>query len=411
MSVGEQRASLTVSISRAYRHNTILIWVCVLIFVNQLGFGSIVPVVPLYAEAFDVSATLIGLTIAIYGLARFAFNVPAGVVADRYGRNIALAVGGMISVGGNLICGMTGNFLIFLIGRFIAGGGAAMVITGSQIILADISTRQNRGRMMSIYTGTFLFAVGFGPVPGGLLADQFSLAAPFFAYAAMGALVALLAWFQIPDTRSISTNPGLEESPAIPLLVQARMLRGELGFVLISVVSFVVFFARTGGVFTLIPTLGEANLGLSAGQIGLGLGTVSFVGLALAYPSGWLVDRFGRKTVIVPSTIITGVSMLIFAWMTSFGWFMVGCITWAAAAGIAGPAPSAYAADMAPPGMNAAAMGFYRMLADSGYIVGPLALGIGADLVGAEESLIGTAIMLTIVGVYFAWRAPESTYE
>lgn len=410
MSVGEQRATLTGRLSRSYRRNTILVWVCVLIFVNQLGFGSIVPVVPLYAEAFDVSSTLIGLTIAVYGLARFAFNVPAGVVADRYGRNIALAAGGIISVGGNIICGLAGNYEVFLLGRFIAGGGAAMVITGSQIILADISTRQNRGRTMSIYQGTFLFAVGFGPVPGGLLADHLSLAAPFYAYAVAGGIVALVAWFQIPDTRSISTNPAVERT-AIPLLKQARLLRGELGFVLISVVSFVVFFARTGGLFTLIPTLSEDKLGLSTSQIGLGLGAISFVGLGLAYPSGWLVDRFGRKTVIVPSTIITGVSMLIFAWMPTFGWFMVGCITWAAAAGIAGPAPSAYAADMAPPGMNAAAMGFYRMLADTGYIVGPLALGLGTDVIGAEQSLVITAIMLTIVGAVFAFQAPESSYE
>ena len=57
-------------------------WICLLIFVNQLGFGSIVPVVSLYAKSFGVAATAIGLTVAVYGLARFLINVPAGRLAE-----------------------------------------------------------------------------------------------------------------------------------------------------------------------------------------------------------------------------------------------------------------------------------------------------------------------------------------
>src|SRR5688572_18764029 len=82
----------------------ILRWMCLLIAVNQLGFGLIVPAVPLYAERFGVSKTAIGLTIAVYGLARFLVNVPAGSLADRRGRRAVLAVGGLTTVVGNLLC-------------------------------------------------------------------------------------------------------------------------------------------------------------------------------------------------------------------------------------------------------------------------------------------------------------------
>ena len=60
----------------------ILIWMCVLIAANQLGFGAIVPVTALYAEDFGVSNTAIGVTVAIYGLARFVMNMPSGRIAD-----------------------------------------------------------------------------------------------------------------------------------------------------------------------------------------------------------------------------------------------------------------------------------------------------------------------------------------
>jgi MFS-type transporter involved in bile tolerance (Atg22 family) len=63
---------------------------------------------------------------------------------------------------------------------------------------------------------------------------------------------------------------------------------------------------------------------------------------------------------------------------------------------------------MAPVGMNASAMGFYRMLADTGYILGPLLLGLAADIASPESALVATGAMVIISGLAFAVLAPES---
>src|ERR1700730_8733740 len=97
-----------------YGRYRILVWMCVLIAVNQLGFGSIVPVVPLYAASFGVSPAAIGLTIALYGLARFLLAVPAGRLADRIGRRGTLALGGVVTVIGNLLCAVAASYALFL---------------------------------------------------------------------------------------------------------------------------------------------------------------------------------------------------------------------------------------------------------------------------------------------------------
>src|SRR5712664_4851305 len=104
----------------------ILTWMCVLIAVNQLGFGSIIPALALYARSFGVSQSAIGLAIAIYGLARFLVAMPAGQLADRVGRRPALALGGVVSAAGNLVCAWAPTFALFIVGRFIAGAGAAL---------------------------------------------------------------------------------------------------------------------------------------------------------------------------------------------------------------------------------------------------------------------------------------------
>ena len=166
--------------------------------------------------------------------------------------------------------------------------------------------------------------------------------------------------------------------------------------------------ARTGALFNVIPILAEERLSLTTGRIGLGLALASLVGLALVYPSGVLVDRFGRKSVIVPATLVSGVSLLLFLLAPSYAWFLAACVAWSVAVGISGAAPAAYAADVAPAGMNAAAMSSYRMLADLGYVVGPIALGMATDLVGANATLAATAALLTAVALLFARYAPES---
>jgi MFS family permease len=290
----------------------------------------------------------------------------------------------------------------------VAGAGAAMVMVGGQVVLADITTPANRGRMMAIYMGVFLFAVGIGPLPGGLLAERHGLAAPFYVYAVAGAVAAVVAWWSIPETRHRGGGAAVTGESLAAFGGQLRLLTGRLGFMLVSLITFMSAVARTGALFNIIPVVARDRLGLDADQIGLGLALASLAGLLVIYPSGMLVDRIGRKAVIVPGTLMAATAMVLFVLAPSYGWFLAACVAWSLASGVGGAAPAAYAADVAPPGMNAAAMSAYRMLSDVGYVVGPLALGVITDLFGANTALITAAILLAAVATLFARLAPEA---
>jgi MFS transporter, DHA1 family, multidrug resistance protein len=390
-----------------YARYRILVWMCVLIAVNQLGFGSIVPVTPLYAASFGVSTSAIGLTIAVYGLARFLLAVPAGRLSDRLGRRGTLALGGGVTVAGNILCAIAPSYELFLAARFVAGAGAALTLTAAQIVLADISAPSERGRIMGIYSGVFAFAVGVGPYPGGLLAERFGLNAPFVAYAALGSVVAVVAWLRVPETRAARLSSAASVIAPPSFAQQIRLLTASTGFLLVSFIGFAAAVARTGAVFNVVPVMVKQRLDLAPDQIGLGLSLVSLGALVLAYPSGMLVDYFGRKAVIVPATLISGLAAALFALTPSFGWYLFACGVWGFALGIASDAPGAYAADSAPPGMNAAVMSTYRMLSDAGYVLGPLALGIIADAWSAQTALAVAGSMLVLSSVLFARFAPE----
>lgn len=404
---------------------TVLIWMCFLIGINQLGFGAVIPVLPLYANSFGVSQAAIGTTVAVYGLARLLTGAPAGRIADWFGRRSALALGGIVSAFGNVWCAYAGSFTELMIARFIAGAGAGLTLTAGMIVLADITTTARRGRVMAIYQAVFLFAVGIGPLPGGYLAEHFGLHVPFLTYGIASAVAALVGWFGVTETRSLAVDPQAqttisehdpasshqllpERAPVFSYVDQLRVILKPIGFKLVSSIGFINALARTGGLFAIIPIVGTAKLGLSATEIGGAMAFGSVAGVVLAYPAGVFVDRFGRKAVIVPATIATGFAFLTFGQAPNYTWFIVAAGIWGIASATSGAAPAAYAADISPKAYTATAMGSYRTLSDAGYVVGPILLGTIADGFGLSVSLYVAGGLLVAIAAAFAFFAPET---
>ena len=386
----------------------VLIWMCVLIFANQLGFGAMVPSLPLYAETFGVSGAAIGLAIGVYGLARFVLAIPSGQISDKWGRKPALAIGGFLSTAGNLLSVYATDYPEFLIARFIAGAGAGMVVTTGSVILADITIPARRGRVIAIYQGTFIFAVGIGPLPGGFLAQNFGLLAPFWFCAFASFIAGSIALFSVKETRHLARQKEVKGTILPSLADQLKILSKNIGFVLVSGIALSHALTRTGGLFNIIPIIGSFRIQLEYDEIGVALAVGSLLGLLAVYPAGIAVDRWGRKAIIVPFTLLTGTSFLLFALAETFFWFAFANALWGIASGIGGSAPAAYAADSAPPGMNASAMSLFRMLGDIGYVVGPILLGFIVDIHGTNVALYLAASILFIIGTLFARFAPES---
>jgi multidrug resistance protein len=395
-------------LSRRLAENQILMWVCLVIFVNQLGFGIIVPVTPIYARTFGVSEAAIGLVVAIYGLGRFLFSVPVGQAADRFGRKRTIFVGTILTCVGSLLCGLAGDFTQLLIFRFIAGIGSTTVITGTQIVVADVATRENRGRMMSTYQGFFSFAVGVGPSVGGVVALLSGPRAPFFVFACLTLVAGAIALTQLPETgRSRSERAAAAPVPAgQPGVV--RQLLTSVGFLAVSLVTFQAAFNRTGALFSVVPLMAVERLGLDAAAIGFALTIGNLCNMAVIAVSGFLVDRYGRKPVIVPSCLMSAMAFAGFAYALGYPTFVLSAVLWGVGTALGGSASAAYAADQAPPGGNGVTMGIYRMLSDAGYVIGPALLGLIAEQRGAEAALLTSAAIAIAAMLPFALLAPET---
>jgi multidrug resistance protein len=396
------------ALRRRLAENRTLTWVCLVIAVNQLGFGIIVPVTPIYARTFGVGEAAIGLVVAVYGLGRFLFSVPVGQAADRFGRKRTIFAGTLLTCAGSLLCGLAGDFTQLLIYRFIAGIGSTTVITGTQIVVADVATRENRGRMMSTYQGFFSFAVGVGPSVGGVVAVLAGPRAPFFAFAVLTLVAGAVALTQLPETggRSVVTPlTGVKAPPGSS--GTARRLLTNVGFLCVSLVTFQAAFTRTGAIFSVVPLAGVERIGLGAAAIGLAITAGNLLNLATIALAGVLVDRYGRKPVIVPSCLLTAAAFAGFAYAMSYPAFVLSAVLWGVGSALGG-STAAYAADQAPPGGNGVTMGIYRMLSDAGYIIGPALLGLVAERTGTQSALLVAAATAVLAMAPFALLAPET---
>jgi MFS transporter, DHA1 family, multidrug resistance protein len=391
--------------------NKTFLALCILILVNQTGWGIMTPVMPEYARSFGLGRGEIGLVIGIYGIARFLANVPAGQLAERRGRRTVLIVGTLVnSLASGLIATAT-NLPQLLLYRLLAGLGAATVLTGGQIMVSDLSTSQNRARMVSLYQGFFILGVGLGPAPGGFLADQWGLRAPMVIYAVFSLLACGVALLLIRETRPASTPSPLTRGEASTDAVTADSLWALLRtgpFVMIGAISFAQFLGRTGAMFTLVPLLGKDRLDLTSSQIGVALALVNVLNLAVLYHAGVLADRLGRKRVIVPASLICGLAMVLFALGESYVAYVIAACVWGLGSGIAGPAPAAYVADIAPSELRGRAFGLYRSVADSGYIIGPIVLGWMAGWSGYTLPLLLTGGLFLATSTLFGRFAPET---
>lgn len=400
---------------RPLAENQTLLILCVTTMVVMMGFGIISPVLPLYAQSFGVGTAMIGLTITVFGAARLVMNLPAGFLSERYGRRLLLFGGPAVTALGSLAGGLAPDFGWLIASRFVAGAGSAIYMTGAMILLTDITTDENRGRIMSIYQGSLLAGVSIGPAVGGFVAEAFGLAAPFFLVAALAALAMLWSFGRMPETVHLSREQARTaaeqsrgEAPPRQTAGQSVLsLLARPDFLLVSMLTMSIFLTRTGGRLTLLPLVGD-GLGMSPGILGLVFAMMTVLQLIVLAPGGTMIDRLGRKAVIVPSALITGAALVLFALSGQVWMFIIAAVIHGFGTGILGPAPAAYAADIAPPGMRGVTMGLYRTFGDAGFVIGPVLLGGLADLTGFGVALTFDAILLVVFALLFGVFARET---
>ena len=340
-----------------------------------LGVTVISPVLPQYALSFSIPVALVGWAISAFALARLVTDIPAGFLADRFGRKRSMISGLVLIIVSSIAAGTAGSYAWLIVARIVGGVGSAIYMTSATTWVVQVSAGESRGRYMSLYTGLVFAGTAFGPTIGGYAAARFGLSAPFFAYAVF-ALVGLIATLPLKELADSSQAAGSRMR-----MKDILNILSNRSFMLVNCAVLALFFLRTGVRGTLVPLYASLNLGLPEDRIGILL-TVAAVGTAIStFPSGWLSDKVGRKIPMMACLFLSGVAALLIPWQGSLASLMGIMALYGLATGLQGSI-AAWPADVAPKGRLGTSMGVYRVMADVGMVLGPIAASYIADYTG-----------------------------
>jgi MFS family permease len=363
----------------------------------------IVPILPLYAQTFDVGPAAIGGLLALQAVPRMFVNMPAGRLADRLGAHRLLTFSCGLASAAALGCMLAPSFAVLALCRVFQGVASAISHTAGLTYSASLGSDERRGRRMSLYQGSFLLGNGIGPVLGGVIAQQYGYRTPFGIYAIAAVLIGIWVLWKLPDPRGttgVTTTPVVGTPPAYR--IRDLVLHG--GIMLACLMGLLSAYTRSGSRDYAMVVLSDLR-GLLPSEIGVALSLVFLANVAVLYLAGALVDRYGPRPVMVPSWLLIATGLIILATVESYAGLLVAAAFYGIGAGIGSSVPAVQIANAVGPERRGTALGVFRTFSDLGLILGAVVMGLLAATFGITWGVWTNAgLVLVAAAVYLVVR-------
>lgn len=264
--------------------------------VRMLGLFMILPILPLYAERFeDATPFLIGLAIGVYGLTQATFQIPLGLLSDRFGRKKIIIGGLLIFALGSVIAALSDNIYSIIIGRAIQGMGA--IAAATMALAADLTEENNRAKVMASIGMTIGVAFAVAMVAGPILDQWYGLSGIFWITALLALIGIALVAFVVPQPKKLfhHRDAGVLGDYILPALKNANLLRMNAGV-------FVLHMVMTAN-FTILPLIFKNQLELASAshwKIYLPVFGLSFI---FAVPMIILAEKYQKIKPLLIGTI------------------------------------------------------------------------------------------------------------
>ena len=413
-----------------HMERTRLSTVFVIVFIDLLGFGLILPLLPYYADNFGASATVVGLLTASYAAAQFIGAPVLGRLSDRHGRRPVLLVSIFGTAAGFLLLGLAvpvGTFLAGLLpGSFVGQDSVAVTnamilailfvsrildgITGGNIsvvqaYITDITDEENRARGLGLIGAAFGLGFVIGPAVGGALSAGDRYAIPAYFAAGLAFLNWLAVYLWLPESLTEEVKAQLVALPSRAILSVSELVRAmkrpRFGPLLHVRLFYGVAFAMFTGVFALYALY---RLQLDSTQTGyilayFGVLIVLVQGVAI----GRLAKRFPESRLILVATAILAVSLLAWAFTPSVLVLLIVAVPLAFASGVLNTVINSSITKSVYPEEVGGALGVSTSIESLTRIIGPVAGAFLLDVLGPwAPGVLGALIMAWLVS--YVWR-------
>ena len=359
------------------------------------------PILPQLKAEFGISYGAVGLVVSAFGLSRLIFDLPVGWAAERFKPIMVLSLGTFLITAGSLSAALSSSYTGLVASRAIMGAGSAMCATTALIVIAHLSTPQNRARMLSMFPVAAYAGTSFAPLISGYLAAIFDWRASFF-FCAITTFISFAFVMITQRKRQEPNEAGHGQSnvhhhrqnskPGALGLSSAATSRALIAAMLAAVA---IYFSRQGLIQALVPLYAGNALRVNVETIGTLLSGSAIISMVILSLSGILADRYGRMLVFIPgvSSLILGALMLPFS---SNLMLLVVCTGLLSLGGMTVSIPGVYIGDLSSRTTLTRNMGLLRFLSDFGIFAGPVTLSSMVDYFGYNVPAIADAAFLVI---------------
>lgn len=371
-------------------------------FCVALGFGIVIPAIPLFARTFGVSAFAASAVISVFAAMRLVSSPPAGWLVNRFGERIIMSTGLAIVAVSSLFAGLATDYGQLLVLRGIGGTGSAMFTISATALLLRVTEPEYRGRASGLFQAGFLIGGVVGPAVGGLVIG-ISIRAPFFVYAGTlfaAFIVAVSLLPRLAKTEELNTG---EDADRLSFLATLKLPAYQAALGANFANGFVFFGLRS----SLVPLFVVEGLRQGPGLAGAGFVVAAVVQAGLLTFGGRTADRRGRRPALVVGLAVGSLSLLLLAVAPNSWLFLVAMAVAGFSSAFLGPSPTAIVGDVARGHHGGSVVAGFQMMSDFGSIIGPLVGGLLLDLSGFPVAFAaGMAISLMALGL--AIRMPET---
>lgn len=370
------------------------VWVLMLtVFVNLVGFGVIVPLLPFFAESLNAEAWQITLMFSAYSLGQFFAEPFWGRLSDRIGRKPVLMITTACNVAGYLMLAFVPNIWAAVVVRLFTGLGAGNIST-VQGYIADVTPPERRAGRLGLIGGAFGLGFIVGPAVGGLLVHEelgrLGFQIPIFVAAGLAGLSCLGVTLFLRESRAPS-DPGL---PRPAFMASVRRARSNPVIARVLLVTL-VYMAAFSGMESTFGLWSQNRFGWGAQEVGLAfmtVGLVSAIGQALV--TGRLARVFGEAQVLAFGVALFGISLLVQTQVTDDRFVAAVMAFGAFGMALAMPNISALISRSSAPEEQGALLGLNMAAGSAARMLGPIVAGATFSTFGPNAPFLTSAVLV-----------------
>ncbi len=372
------------------------------VFIDLVGFGLIIPVLPTYAQQLNASEWEVGCLIACYSVMQFLFTPFWGRLSDKVGRRPILLVSLAASALGYLIWGFSHSLAMLFIARAVAGAGNANIAV-AQAYVSDVTTPENRAKGMGLVGAAFGLGFVLGPAIGGFCVGM-GLQTIGFIACGLSLLDLVLTVFLLPEPpvrSNAATERFSKDKNFYFKTVSDPKLRTSLLIFFISTFAFANMEAT-------IVMLTHKQFHFTAEQNSW---MFTYIGLLIVFVQGGMIHRltkkYGEKKLIGVGCIMVAIGLILTPitgnlWVLALALFFL-----AIGSGLNNPANQSMLSKLAPAERTGGVLGVGQSLSTLGRIAGPIVGGITFQYLGMSSPYFIGAVAM-VVAFILSLKLPDT---